>query len=175
MFLTCGGCGQSVPSGMASCQFCGTSLAGASHSAQATALAAQRGPGGSTRAYPQVSLETPKWVETLYYLFSGLYALSGVVDIVTAFAIKNGSGPGMAITIGLIQIILGVGMILRNDAIRSIMNFLLWISVGVNGVILFLALMAALGAGGLFFVVAIIQALRVGLSLGIIWLNNEMD
>lgn len=176
MFLTCGGCGQSVPGGRATCQFCGASLATAVPSASAQSVAGLRSVGGTkARAYEPQNLQTPRWIETAFTACAGAYALFGALNIVMDFASRHGSSPATAIAVGIVQISIGLGLIVRNEFVRTHVNLILWLSVAVNGLFLFFMLMAALGAGGMLYVAVIFQAFNVALSVAIIWLNNETD
>lgn len=175
MFLQCAGCGQSVPGGMANCQFCGASLAMAAPSANAQALAGQRSiGGGKARQYERLELHTPQWIETAFTVCSGIYVFLGALHIVLSFAVARGGSPMTAIIVGVIQISLGIALILRNELVRTHINFFLWVGVAMNGFLTFLFTMAALGAGGLMWMAVIAPATTVVLNLALIWLNNEI-
>lgn len=154
---------------MATCQFCGASLA--------------------TVARPQTVQKKKagpeQWVMTLYYIVASYWMLNGLWDIGSSIYSFTGSdsaghGPGpftiIAMIIGAISFAVGLGLVLKWDLARGVANIFCWIIIA-NAALSFLS-MAGLGAlfGTGFMLFAIFMSvLQIAAAGTQIWLLSETE
>src|SRR2546430_2241002 len=126
----CPKCNATLPDGSVSCQFCGNQWGTA--------------PGGAKHAgRTSYSGGTPGWIWPAYYGIAGWWIVNGVYAVLasTAFAPKDGGGAVSIIEliIGAFTALVGLGLILRVEAARGIVNVICFIQIlsGILDVITF--------------------------------------
>ena len=138
-FITCPGCQNAVPIGLANCQFCGTSLA-------AINKTIPKAKWNDTYDPHKVSYSggRPGWVWPLYYGICGWFILSGLMDIpqgLGMFAKKpDEAGINLFVLIFAgIDILLGIGLLFKVEFIRGIVNFVCGIGLILGAIDIFSA------------------------------------
>lgn len=166
--ITCPKCNQSLPDWATNCQFCGTSLANVPR------------PKAEKEHRTQLGV-IPGWVWGLYYGVCVYWILDGTFDVLNAFhVIKIGSEQVQDIDVisligGSISIICGLGLVLRLEVVRGIVNFFCFLNIlsGLLGGWAGLMLMAVNGLfGSIILIVNLLQVITSGLM---VWLIGETD
>ena len=158
---------------MQSCHFCGASLAG---------VARPVGPVKKTAAGPA------PWIMTLYYIVAGYWIFGGAKEIITdAIGIANlqakPDSPAASfsfvlyimIVVGLFQLVLGTGLLLKWEWARAVVNFFCWVRIALGLLGLYTTILAVpiLGAMAIVYVFFhILDLVMAGLQ---IWLIGETD
>ncbi|MBX3118021.1 MAG: hypothetical protein KF784_03080 [Fimbriimonadaceae bacterium] len=166
--ITCPQCKNSLPDWAQSCQFCGSPLTNV--------------PRPKVEKERRTNLGAiPKWIWALYYTVCIYWLVEGTFDILTSFhVIQFGSEKVEAvdpfgIIAGGISVICGLGLIIRLEFIRGIVNFVCFLNIlsGLLGGWAGLMLMAVNGMYG--SIILILNALQVITSALMIWLIGETD
>ena len=163
--IECPGCKRSLPPSAQRCQFCGSDL----------------GSVVRPKAAPKKHIGPEPWVMKLYYAVAAYWILDGVANIIMrAMSLSNpktaSSIAYLGIAIGAFAISLGLGLLLRWDWARGVVNIFCWIRIASAA----FSLMSLMGVSMLFGVGAmllnllfsVISAVIAGLQ---IWLIAETD
>ena len=171
MFAPCPNCRATVPAGQAQCQFCGAALAAIAPAKGSiwhddAADPASRGP-----------YRRPTWVPLAYNLVSAYIGLSGLVQLVTGgvhIARDNWVGY-IEVVMGTIGLVLGVGLLLKIEFIRGVVNFVCGISIlfGIFGLLAGFPFMMALGFVGLLWLLQ--SVFNLATNAAMIYLVGETD
>jgi len=155
--IKCPGCGKTLPDGNKNCQFCGADVSAVPRPVVAQKPRSYQAPGA------------PKWVSPAYYVVSGYYVLAGLVFVLTGLK-SYGS-----IIFGVIDILFGIGLLLKIDLVRGIANILCWIQIalGAFGVLNTLALVALFGPYAL--VLVLMNVVQIAAAGFMIYLISETD
>src|SRR5437899_1950147 len=144
--IKCPGCQATLPDGALQCQFCGAQLA-----APPVARGYARGQTRQSSAMPGA----PSWVMPAYYGIALWWMLSGAWDILqaTVWAGKDSGGflDVLGILFGGITALVGLGLLLRIDVVRGIVNVLCFLQIvfGILGLITSFLLSGPLGMIGI--------------------------
>lgn len=176
--IKCPGCGNSLPANAARCQFCGADTSKVQRPAP---------PPGKPKIK---AFETPKWVWFAYYAVAVWWILGGTLDVLDGFYVfgkpeeiaeaerllGQALGPSyVTIVAGAITALFGVGLVVRVEIIRGIVNFV----AGIKLIFTLLGLVATvIGSGffGLYSIPFIIFGVLDVLSCALlIWLIGETD
>jgi hypothetical protein len=156
--MKCPKCQASLPDGAGFCQFCKAQWA-----APPPARMARSGGVGSTVA----GTGTRPWVWKAYYAIAAWWILEGAVDILgaTVFATEKHANGGMfAISLGAFSVLVGLGLILKVDLVRSIVNVLAWLNIlfGLLGIVMAFFMVPVAGIWGALLMLKMF--LNIGLS-----------
>jgi ribosomal protein L40E len=170
----CPKCNATLPEWAKTCQFC-----------QADVSKAPR-PLAPKSERPRIAaFETPKWIWTWYYIMSGYLIFSGAYGIFMAIRgtqqVFDGEAVGfsmftyIAIAFAALNIVLGLGLMLKVELARGIVNFVLGINIifGILGLIGSLGSIMLFGAFGLIGV--IVQIIQIAANAFMIFLIGETD
>lgn len=126
--VKCPGCGAILPDGAVTCQFCGKTVGGPPP--------IRLGRPASSRT-PAVSPGAPRWAGTAYNLIAVYWILSGAYSVLTALLLADKGAGVVAAAFGLFPVAVGLGLILRIEFVRGIVNVLcgLQILFGIVGVL----------------------------------------
>lgn len=159
---------------MASCQFCGTSLAGVAPQAAKASI------WHDDNALPTHAYGRPKWVPLAYNLVAVYMAVSGLVGAFTSFLTmrKGGELAGIVgpigIVFGVIWIALGIGLLLKVEFIRGVVNFFCGLGLIFGVINLFTSIgMLVTGISGVLWVGNIL--LGIVTNAAMIYLVGETD
>ena len=175
MFVQCRGCGQTVPGSHPSCQFCGASLAGVAPPA------GKRSIWHDDQAPPTQSYGRPKWVPLAYNLVSAYIGVSGLIRVATsAVGMSKAEDDitrfilGIGLVFGLVYVILGVGLLLKVEIIRGIVNFVCGIGL-LWGIFRLFASVPMLIFGGFGVLIVLYEVLGIVTNAAMIYLVGETD
>lgn len=171
--ISCPKCSASLPDWAKTCQFC---------HADTTAVARPK-PVASSR--PVAFAGPPQWVWGAYYAISVLYVVEGVDDIFMTFVNSHrkimgeeiGIGPFgiLSIVLGALTILIGLGLVLRIEFIRGIVNFFCGVQILLGILGFFGAVAAALFTGPFGILLMFLEVLRVVCGVMMIYLIGETD
>lgn len=194
--IQCPGCGQKVPDFSANCQFCGARLKGNPEIRQTQTIQCPScdmilrdttencpGCGASTIHLARSTRDitgfsyggpVPPFAWPLYYVISAYWVLSGIAEIVLSAISRDGIQLWSAVCPGF-QIFLGIGLLLRLEIIRGIVNVLCWFSIlggllKVIGGILVMATIGAMAIPNVLF--GLIQIITSALMIWVIGLTQ---
>ena len=165
--MWCPRCSASLPDGAGSCQFC-----------QAVwAPNASAGPGRPPVAGVQFN-RPETWTTKAYFAVAAWWTLSGVWSVLqaTAFATeKNDGGGAVAIAFGAISAIIGLGLLLKVEAVRNVVVIMACFNIlfGLFGVVMSFFLAPLAGIWGA--VIILRQFIDIGLAGLMIFLIGETD
>jgi hypothetical protein len=168
--ITCPQCKRSLPPKMANCQFCGASLSTVARPVQA-----------------QKKIGPEPWVWTLYYVVACWWLVDALKELITSFSALAGiqAHPSLAafafivyigIAVGLFEAALGIGLLVKWEWARAVVNFFCWVRIlfGVMG--LYSSIMMAGFSGpantALNILFCVLNIVMAGLQ---IWLISETD
>lgn len=175
--INCPKCNQSLPDWSQSCQFCGTDVKTVAR------------PAPVQKKVSQVFI-TPQWVWVAYYAIALWWILGGAYDVMDAMYLFGKplallklerevgvvSGPNIVgIVAGAVTCLFGIGLALKIELIRGIVNFfaglkLLFALLGLAGSLLGMSFSGALGL--VFVIMNIIDIVTSG---ALIFLIGETD
>lgn len=163
----CPKCQATLPDGAGACQFCGTSLSAAPPPV--------RMPGRAIGRTPSPTYGQPKWIWPAYYAIAGWWILDGVRVIALSVGIGEGGFGIFDMVLGAVTALVGVGLILRVDLARGIVNILCFLQIldGALSLIIGLFLTAALGFWGAIGM--IFSAIRIAVAVLMIFLIGETE
>ncbi|MBX3097518.1 MAG: hypothetical protein KF812_11695 [Fimbriimonadaceae bacterium] len=187
--ITCPGCGQQVPDFNPNCQFCGVLLSG---NPQVTVKKTIECPNcemilkDTTEICPgcgtnvmHLARDTrstigftyhgkiPPFAWPMYYLISAYWTVSGLYGTVSPFLF--GQGFTICIIFPILQVLMGIGLLLRIEAVRGIVNILCWFSI-LGGILGAIGSIISIPATGVFGVIAVIgYVLTIVTSALMIW------
>lgn len=100
----------------------------------------------------------PKYIWTLYYLLCAFWIIDGLVDVARTVLASKGeiSGFGVVeIVFGVVTILVGIGLLLKNEFARRVVNTIAAINLllAVLGLIGSLLSILVLGPFGLLYVI----------------------
>lgn len=159
--IRCSGCNAVLPDTAVRCQFCGCVL-----KAPPTVRLDSRPPAKRSFLAPGA----PPWAGTAYNLISLYWILSGGYQFVSALLISSDKGPDyVGAVAGLLPIVVGLGLLLRLNIIRGIVNFLCALQIlgGILGVIV-----SFFAGDPVQLIMALVQ---IGTSGFMIYLIGETD
>ena len=143
---TCPSCGQTVPPTFPTCQFCGATLNPVRRPASGV-------------SYSSVRTNGIDCMIVLYYLFAVLWVLGGVSNIFMKTAeedvIRN-----TQIFFGILYILIGAGLMLRQDWVYSPARILCWVFIIVHGLLWLLSL-AVFGFHWILVVISIFMGIFI--------------
>jgi hypothetical protein len=169
--IQCPQCGRSLPGGLQHCQFCGASLASVPRPVPV-----------STRRVP---VGPPGYVIGLYYASAIWWILQGIRMIASGFNLIPDvmAGPGaifagivyVAIAVGLFFMALGLGLVLKWEWARGVVNIICWINI-FFGILSFFTLFGmAFVFGPIMIVGVILNVIDICISGGMVWLIGETE
>ncbi|MBM3494480.1 MAG: hypothetical protein FJX72_09210 [Armatimonadetes bacterium] len=154
--VKCPGCSATLPDGAQVCQFCGRALGPPS-------VRLGRAPVGKPA---DVMPGAPAWVKPVYNLIAGYWILNGAWGVLSDTALAGKDGPNfVGAAFGALGALIGLGLLLRIDRIRGVVNFVcaLQILFGILDVIsafligwplmMFLAMFQVFTAGLMIFLI----------------------
>jgi hypothetical protein len=172
--IQCPKCANQLPDWAQNCQFCQTDLKGV----------ARPKPDVKTMR-PMMSGPAP-WVWPAYYLSAGWFILNGIITIASSiilmakidnslFGAVLGPITYVMLVVGIAQVVIGLGLILKIEFIRGVANIWCWLQIlaGARG------LLGSLVFGGFFTSWGIVGIVRSVFDIGtaglIIYLLGETD
>jgi hypothetical protein len=117
--IQCPGCQRSLPASSVTCHFCGAALANVPRPKDA----------------PKKKTGPEPWVMTLYYLVAAYWILEGLVGVGGGIFSMVGADARpsifsyIGIAFGLFSMVLGLGLILRWDWARGVVNIFCWLRI----------------------------------------------
>ena len=169
----CQGCNATLPDGAAQCQFCGATLA---------PIAAPRGRAGGRqtgRAYTTTDQASEyAWVWWIYYGVAGWWILNGAFAIVSSVAFEKDLGGIFGIIgmiVGAFTALVGLGLILRVEAARGIVNVLCFIQIldGCFGLLVSFFWPGFIGMWGIIDM--LVSVLRIAFAVLMIFAIGETE
>lgn len=177
-YLKCPKCGASLPDWAKSCHFCQTDVSKVSRPDRPD----------TKKHYKQ--FETPKWIWACYFFIAAWWILGGAYDVMDSFYFFGKSpdmlklekefatkfGPNVVgIISGTLTCLFGIGLALKIEIIRGIVNFvaglkLIFALFGLAG-----ALMGMTFAGFLSLPFIIFNIVDIMTSGMLLWLIGETD
>jgi hypothetical protein len=163
--IECPGCHRSLPPAAQQCQFCGSALTNVAR----------------PKAAAKKNIGPEPWVMKLYYAVAAYWILDGVAAVVMrAISLSNpktfSSIAYLGIAIGIFAIALGIGLLLRWDWARGVVNIFCWIRIASAAFSLMsligVSMMFGAGAMLLNLFLSVLSACIAGLQ---IWLIAETD
>jgi len=168
--IQCPNCKQSVPDWVQRCQFCQTELTNV-----ARPIATKK----------PALVQAAAWIYPTYYTIAGYFVLSGALEIIQTLYAANahkgvemhGMGPiqVVMIIIGAITSMIGLGLILKVEIVRGIVNIFCWLRIATS----VLGLPAAVGLAlilGPIGIVALVMSIFDIITGGLmIYLLGETD
>ncbi len=159
----CPKCNASLPDAAYSCQFCGSSWGAPPPVRRAG------GRGGATTS--------GGWERKAYYAISAWWMISGILSILseTVLADADSGGNILGIASGAFMALVGLGLILNVEFIRSFVNIVCFVNIafGCLGVLGFFLFAAAPGIWGPILLLA--HVLDMALSVLMIYVIGETD
>ncbi len=155
--VKCLKCNATLPDFATMCQFCGSpmSLPGV-------------GQGQSGNRVRQ-AVNSNSWVRPAYYAVAGYWVFSGALECLTA------KGSALSIVFGAINILVGLGLILKIEVVRSIVNFICFLNI-LGGLFGLVMMFFSPFVGGLFGVfMVLLQFFNLGTSGLMIFLIGETE
>lgn len=177
-YLKCPKCGASLPEWAKACQFCQTDV---------TKLAR---PVNTETKKHYGAFDTPKWIWACYYFIAVWWILGGAYDVMDSFYVFGKSidmlklekefgmkfGPNViGIIAGTLTCLFGLGLALKIEIIRGIVNFvaglkLIFALLGLAGSLLGMTFAGLLSLP--FVILNIVDIITSGMLL---WLIGETD
>lgn len=165
--IKCPKCQATLPDGSLKCQFCGEMWAGppAPRAGLKTKIAYTGG--------------TPAWVWPAYFGIAGWWVVNGVWVILhtTVLASKEAGGIGamLSLVVGGVTALIGIGLLLRVEAARGVVNFLCFLQI-LGGLMTLAGFFFGGAALSLWAVVALLMAfVQIGTAGLMIFLIGETD
>ncbi len=169
--VTCPNCRTQLPDWVQKCHSCNFDVS----------AAARVAPAKTPRQTPNYANKSLVW--TLYYIFSVLWIFDGVRVVLATLGIAKQLGAGSAFAswgilgaiFGGINVLIGLGLILKVEFIRGVANFLCGINLifAILGVVQTIIISPVLGPVG---IIAIIGSILVCALYGAqIWVIGETD
>lgn len=173
--ITCPKCAQSLPDWSQVCQFCQSDLKNVPRPKPAP---------GQNSSRPL--MQAAAWIWPAYYIISVYYVISGLMDVLGGVVMmtqhKNnvlGEQLGffgyIAMIIGAITIVIGLGLLLRVEIVRGIVNVFCWIAI-LSGAF---GLLGSVMSGGFFTAWGIVGIVKNVFSIAtsglMIYLIGETD
>lgn len=172
--ITCPKCANALPDWSQTCQFCGADT-------KAVARAKPTATQMASTPYAQ-----PTWIWPAYYIVSGYFVLTGLVEVIRAVLLMNaksssavGESVGalsmVGIIVGGLSIIFGIGLLAKVEFIRAIVNFFCYLQIlgGLCGIGTSLLGGLVLGPAALIGVVQ--SVLNIATAALMIYLIGETD
>ena len=171
--VKCPHCSATLPDGAFQCQFCGTQFAAA--------------PAGTQRGFTQPAASrfndampgAPKWVAPVYNLIAAWWIIDGVWTILRGTVLAGKDSGGFFTTvfmiIGGVTALVGIGLLLRIDVVRGIVNVLCLLQIldGALGLIMAFFMTSVFGIWGAIGM--IMSAIRIAQAGLMIYLIGETD
>ena len=153
--MTCPTCQKQVISGVPTCQFCGSDLRGMAPAQ------AKRSIFIDSDSYDVVHTGgKPGWVVPAYYIVCGYFVLTGVLRAILTLSnhrLMTEGGPLIYVSFAFdaLSILFGLGLMLKIEVIRGIVNFVCGISLifGLFGLLGSLGSVLTLGGLGVLFLI----------------------
>ncbi len=168
--ITCPNCKNTLPDWATTCQFCQTNV-------QNVPRPRGAGPTDPDDVRPHGGKLPDKTIWSIYYSICALWILTGAANIWDAFRTGSSSGPNfigyLFLAFGVFQALIGIGLFLRVEAIRGLVNVVSFLLIlrGLFSLANSLLLMMALGAWGLILVVMSLVMIIVGGAT--MWILSE--
>lgn len=162
--IQCPNCKATLPDWVQQCQFC---------QAPTGHVLRPRQNAPNVRAF-----EVPAWIWACYYGIAGLITIESIIDIVTTLVhAKHGLGffDGVFLVFSAVECLVGVGLLLRLELVRSIVNIVCFAGIlrHLFGFLTSFALMIVWPVVGvLLFVLNILFIIQYGF---LIYLIGETD
>jgi hypothetical protein len=165
--IKCPKCNATLPDGAGHCQFCGNTFA------------AQPVPGRPPRNEdPDYGGSgSPQWVWPAYYLISAWWILNGIWGVIEVLLSKDpGSLFGIiAMLLNVVTALVGLGLILRVELARGIVNVLCFLQI-LEGIFGLLGSFAMTFVFGLFGAIAMIMSvIQIALAVVMIFVIGETE
>lgn len=163
--VKCPKCQATLPDGAYVCQFCQTSFGTAPRVPGRPAIGAA---GKSSIAAPGA----PGWVVPFYYLIAAWWVVDGAQ--LAYQSLSGGLVATLGLVIGVVSALVGLGLLLRIEAARGIVNVLCFLQI-LDGLLALVFLLFS-GIGGLWGAVSLIFTfIRIGFAGLMIYLIGETD
>ncbi len=169
--VKCPHCNATLPDGSFQCQFCLTQFAAAPPAARGHAPVNSRTGSSMPGA--------PRWVVPAYNVIAAWWIVDGVWTILkgTVLAEKDTGGffTIVFMIIGGVTALVGLGLLLRIDLVRGIVNVLCFLQIldGAFGLLIAFVLTGMLGIWGV--IAMIMSAIRIAQACLMIYLIGETD
>ena len=166
--VSCPRCRATLPDGAAHCQFCGVAF-GPAPRAQGTPAVPAGVRGGANPG-------APAWVWPAYLAVALWWVLNGVWTVVE-FATSAGGGfvSGVGMLIGVLCAVVGLGLLLRVEAARGVVNVLCFLKI-IFGAIGFFFAFASIGFTGAMGAVAmLVSAFDIAFAGFMMYLIGETE
>lgn len=162
----CPGCNATLPDMATGCQFCGASFA--------PPVPAGRG-AGRLGGIVDYTGGRPSWVLPAYYGIAAWWVLSGLREVVSSTVVAHGEIGILTLLIGGATALVGLGLLLRVEAVRGIVNVLCFIQIldGAMSLVIGVFMTGILGVWGAIGM--IFSALQIALACLMIFLIGETD
>ena len=122
--------------------------------------------------YQNPVFATPQWITVSYYMVSSYMVLSGLLNILVGSGLFR-SHSIFGVVMGAVSVFIGVGLLLRIELIRGIVNLLCGLKIlfGILGLLASLALTSLLGIFG--FVLVVMNMFDIATAGFMIYLIGE--
>ena len=163
--IKCSKCQATLPDGAGYCQFCGNTFA-----PQPT-----RRRDNDEPAY--VASGTPKWVWPAYTIISVWWIISGVWGVAQGLMSKNPASFWVIVSmvISAVTALVGIGLLLRVELARGIVNVLCFLQIIDGGFGLLGSFMLSFVFGLLGAIAMIVSALRIAMGILMMFVIGETE
>lgn len=169
--IQCPQCKATLPDWAKECQFCNADTSSVARSAGAD-------PGRNVHAF-----EAPKWIWGAYYGLAGYYVLNGAWGMIQGALMLSSAQdklvmsafPFILIAVGFIGLVLGLGLIVRNETVRGIMNFFCGVKILLGLLGLAGSIFSALFTGPLGIFLMFLNVLDIAVAGFMIYMIGETD
>jgi hypothetical protein len=128
--IQCPKCSKQLPDWSQACQFCQADLKG---------VVRPKPDPKTSSARATLSGPAP-WIWPAYYCVAAYFVVSGLLSLIQAIYLMSKptlfGGPNVVAIVGIIvsvvTIIIGLGLILKIEAARGVVNFFCWLSIAAN-------------------------------------------
>ncbi|MBS1724987.1 MAG: hypothetical protein JSS66_18765 [Armatimonadetes bacterium] len=157
--ITCPNCKNSLPDWATSCQFCNADVRGIPR------------PKGSDDVPRHGGKLPDKTLWTIYYVLCAFWIVNGGANLILALTSKQPNYISLAF--GVFQLLVGLGLVLKLEIVRGIVNVLSFLSIlqGLLGLIGSLMSILAFGALGLIFV--LVNIITIVIAGATVWIIGE--
>jgi len=166
-FIKCPKCNATLPPTNRACQFCGTDV---SHLTRGYVAQPEYKPYGG--GLPK------KWVFGLYYAISAYYVYQGLFSVVRGLGVFGKVSEmfsAIYLVFGGITALIGLGLLLRVELIRGIVNIFCGIQIAFGFLGLITGVMAASVFGWVGFLIVVNSVIQIATSGFMIYLIGETD
>ena len=161
--IQCPNCKNTLPDAFTLCQFCGADV---SKVPRAVAAPAQK----------TTSYQTANWVWVAYFGIAGYWLLGGAVDVFRGIqALSKTDFAYFGIAFGAATAFVAIGLMLRAELVRGLVNILCWLRILFGALGLWGALIGSIFIGPLAIVFAVFSAFDIASGMLMIYLIGETE